>query len=177
MNYAQEIERLYEAFTTFTGKMLSHIQEKAHEGWTGWDDEEMRYELKQRLLKNLAEGDYVDDANLCLFLDHQDAGPTLEEADEATTQAVNAIKRAQKTVSRAQRQIDDMTSTKMALVDIYTSLYPDEPIHEVEQCSTEDLKLLIKDGISRLRVQEIEEACALSEIVQKAQRHLSIRDK
>lgn len=49
-------------------RKLKSIHEKRELGWTGWDQPENKELLKQKLLENYREEDWVDVANLALFL-------------------------------------------------------------------------------------------------------------
>jgi len=61
------INRLFKSFVV---KMEKRLNEKSRRGWKGWDDDALFDDMHKRLILNALEGDYVDVANLAMFLDN-----------------------------------------------------------------------------------------------------------
>lgn len=55
----------------FRGEMLNRLTEKLEDGWEGWNNkkEMSRFDggLKERIIRNALEGDWIDVANLAMF--------------------------------------------------------------------------------------------------------------
>lgn len=58
----------------FSQKMRDRMEEKEAEGWEGWDDREIMNDagknmgtLKERIIGNALQGDWVDVANLAMI--------------------------------------------------------------------------------------------------------------
>lgn len=69
----QEIIRLNEAVDEFARAMKAKLAQKAHEGWTGWDQPESSLKIWNAMLAQgaaipLARGQEVDIANLAMML-------------------------------------------------------------------------------------------------------------
>ena len=69
----QEVARLNEAVDEFAGAMKAKLAQKAHEGWTGWDQPESGIKIWNAMLAQgaavpLAKGQEVDIANLAMML-------------------------------------------------------------------------------------------------------------
>lgn len=70
---SQEIIRLNEAVDGFAIAMKAKLSQKAHEGWTGWDEPESSIKIWNAMLAQgaavpLARGQEVDIANLAMML-------------------------------------------------------------------------------------------------------------
>lgn len=59
--------RLFTALGMFQSKMEHRLSEKQTDGWTGWNTISVNV-LKKRLIDNANRGDWVDVANLAMFL-------------------------------------------------------------------------------------------------------------
>ncbi len=59
--------KLFTAFGMFFKMAEVRLGDKQHAGWTGWDTIATT-KLKARLLHNVETGDWVDVANLAMFL-------------------------------------------------------------------------------------------------------------
>ena len=59
--------KLFTAFTMFFHSAEMRLADKQRAGWSGWNKLSTRT-LKSRLLHNVEAGDWVDVANLAMFL-------------------------------------------------------------------------------------------------------------
>ena len=69
----QEINRLDEAVDAFAQQMKAKLEQKAREGWTGWDRPESSVKIWNAMLAQgaaipLAKGQEVDIGNLAMML-------------------------------------------------------------------------------------------------------------
>lgn len=68
-----ELDALYALVDAFAEEMKGKLRRKYVEGFTGWDDPELRPELERRLqLHVIRGGQYVDVANLAAMLWNMD---------------------------------------------------------------------------------------------------------
>ncbi len=55
----------------FKDAMMKRLLEKIEDGWEGWNNEQVMSQysggLKERIIRNVLEGDWVDVANLAMF--------------------------------------------------------------------------------------------------------------
>ena len=65
-------QKLWECASGFFGKMVAKIIHQAHtHGYTGWDHEREKY-LLEKMNANISRRDWVDVANIAMFLDYHD---------------------------------------------------------------------------------------------------------
>jgi hypothetical protein len=62
------IEMYRKAKGEFCKKMSQRLDEKSTKGYNGWDDPSRTIEFRERAVKAINEGRYVDAANFVLFL-------------------------------------------------------------------------------------------------------------
>jgi len=65
----QEEENIKKAVDLFCKRMKAKMLLKRRQGFVGWDNKRYKDVIQRKLLRNLANNDYIDVANLAMMLD------------------------------------------------------------------------------------------------------------
>ena len=79
----EERVRLAAALKLFVRKMSRKLEAKVDDGWYGWCENENVDDIFTKLLNNVSRGDFVDVANLAMFLERLNYSPPLKKAPDA----------------------------------------------------------------------------------------------
>lgn len=66
----EEQNELIEVAVEFNAEMLKKILAKERAGYQGWENPQMAEYLRRQLVEHTEKGDYVDVANIAMFLWH-----------------------------------------------------------------------------------------------------------
>lgn len=64
-NEKDELIELHDLVTEVSHQMKTRLVEKYYAGYRGWDDPNLREQLKGRALDKILEGDFIDAMNFC----------------------------------------------------------------------------------------------------------------
>lgn len=68
--YQKEKDKLNRLLDYFTDRMRNRVIDKLDMGHAGWNLEGLRNYMSEELSNHLAKGDYLDIANIAMFLDN-----------------------------------------------------------------------------------------------------------
>lgn len=64
----KEQNKIIDCMGEFTAEMLKKILKKQRQGYSGWDNQDCAAYMQRQLTKHTKEGDYLDVANIAMFL-------------------------------------------------------------------------------------------------------------